>query len=51
MESPHFNPLLISPSSPQSPEAPSDDMEIPELTGTPIDIVPTTVQNPEVQTP
>jgi hypothetical protein len=51
MESPHFNPLLISSSSPQSPEAPSDDMEIPELTGTPVDIAPAIVQNPEVQTP
>jgi hypothetical protein len=51
MESPHFNPLLISPSSPQSPEAPSDDMEIHELTGTPVDIAPTIVQNLEVQTP
>ena len=31
MESPHFNPQLIFPSSPQSPEAPSYNMEIPEL--------------------
>jgi hypothetical protein len=51
MKSPHFNPLLITPSSPQSLEAPSDDMEIPELTGTPVDIAPTIIQNPEVQTP
>jgi hypothetical protein len=43
--------MLISPSSPQSPEAPSDDMEIPGLTGTPVDITPTTIQNLEVQTP
>jgi hypothetical protein len=50
MESPYFNPLLISSSSPQSPEAPSDDMEIPELMGTPVDIVPTIVQNLELQT-
>jgi hypothetical protein len=48
MESPYFKPLIISPSSPQSPEAPSDDMEIPELTGMPVDIVLTIVQNPEV---
>jgi hypothetical protein len=51
MESPHFNPLLISSLSPQSSEAPSDDMEISELMGTPVDIAPTIVQNPEVQTP
>ena len=51
MESPHFNPQLISPSSPQSPEAPSHDMEIPELRGTPVDIVPSVVHNLEVQTP
>jgi len=51
MESPHFNPKLIFPSSPQSPKAPSHDMELRELTGTPVDIVPTVVQNPEVQTP
>jgi len=51
MESPHFNPQLIFPSSPQSPEAPSHDMEIPELRGTPIDIAPSVVHNPEVQTP
>jgi hypothetical protein len=46
MESPHFNPLLISP-SPQLPKAPSDDMEIPKLIGTPVDIAQTAVQNPE----
>ena len=51
MESPHFNPQLIFPSSPQSPEAPSHDMKIPESRGTPIDIAPTVLQNPEVQTP
>ena len=51
MESPHFNPQLIFPSSPQSPEAPSHDMEIPELRGTPVDIAPYVVHNPEVQTP
>ena len=51
MESPHFNPQLIFPSSPQSPEAPSHDMEIPELRGTPVDIAPSVVHNPEVQTP
>jgi hypothetical protein len=51
MESTHFNPLFISPSSPQSPKAPSNDMEIPELTGTPVDIAPNIIQNPEVQTP
>jgi len=50
-ERPHFNPQLILPSSPQSPEAPSHDMEIPELGGTPIDIAASVVQNPEVQTP
>jgi hypothetical protein len=48
MENPYFNPLLISPSSPQSPEAPSDDMELPELMGTPVNIAMTIVQNPEV---
>jgi len=51
MESPHFNPQLIFPSSPQSPEAPSYNMEIPESRGTPVDIAPTVLQNPEVQTP
>ena len=51
MESPHFNPQLIFPSSPQSPEAPSHDMEIPELRGTPVDIAPSVVHNLEVQTP
>ena len=51
MESPHFNPQLIFPSSPQSPKTPSHDMEIHELMGTPIDIASTVVQNPEVQTP
>jgi len=51
MESPHFNPQLIFPSSPQSPKAPSHDMEIPESTGRPVDIAPTINQNPEVQTP
>ena len=30
MESPHFNPQLIFPSSPQSPETPSHDIKIPE---------------------
>jgi hypothetical protein len=50
MESPHFNPQLIFPSSPQSPEAPSQDMEIPKTGGTPVDIAPSVVQNPEVQT-
>ena len=50
MKSPHFNPQLIF-SSPQSPEAPSHDMEIPELRGTPVDIAPSVVHNPEVQTP
>jgi hypothetical protein len=48
MESPHFNPQLIFPSSPQSP---SHDMEIPELRDTTVDIAPSVVQNPEVQTP
>jgi hypothetical protein len=51
MGSPHFNPHLIFPSSPQSPEVPSDDMEIPETGGTPVDIAPSVVQNSEVQTP
>jgi len=51
MESPHFSPLLVFPSSPQSPKLPSHDMEIPELRGTPFNIVPSVVQNPEVETP
>ena len=51
MESPHFNPQLIFPSSPQSPEAPSYNMEIPESRGTPVDIASTVLQNLEVQTP
>ena len=51
MESPHFNPQLIFPSSPQSPETPSHDMKIPESRGTIVDIAPSVVQNPEVQTP
>jgi hypothetical protein len=49
MESPHFNPQLIFPSSPQLPEPPSYDMEISELGGTPIDIESSVVQSPEVQ--
>ena len=48
MESPHFNPQLIFLSSPQSPKAPSHGMEIPESRGTPVDIAPSVVQNPEV---
>jgi len=48
MESPHFNPQLIFPSSPQSPETSSHDMEIPESRGTTVDITPTVVHNPEV---
>ena len=51
MESPHFNPQLIFPSSPQSPEIPSHDMKIPESRGTTVDIAPSVVQNSEVQTP
>jgi len=51
MESPHFSPQLIFPSSPQSPKAPSHDMEIPELRGTPVYITPSIVQNPKVETP
>jgi hypothetical protein len=51
MDSPHFNPELIFPSSSQSPKTPSHDMEIRELTGTTVDIAPFVVQNPEVQTP
>jgi hypothetical protein len=51
MESPHFNPQLIFPSSTQSPKVPSQDMEIPELRATPVDIAPSVVQNLEVQTP
>jgi hypothetical protein len=50
MESPHFNPQLIFPSSPQSPEPQSNNMEIPELTGTPVHIT-TIVQDPEGETP
>ena len=48
MESPHFNPQFIFPSSPQSLEAPSHEMEICELRGTPVNIALTVVQNPEV---
>lgn len=48
MESPHFNPQLIFPSSPQSPKVPSYDKEILESRGTPVDIAPTILQNPEV---
>ena len=48
MESPHFNPQLIFPTSPQSPETSSHDMEIPESRGTTVDITPTVVHNPEV---
>jgi len=51
MQSPHFNPQFIFPSSPQSHEAPSHEMEIRELRGTPVNVAPTVVQNPEVQTP
>jgi hypothetical protein len=51
MENPHFNPQLIFPSSPQSPEAPSQDMEILELRGTSAHIAPSVDENPEVQTP
>jgi len=51
MESPHFNPQLIFPSSPQSPEAPSNNMEIPELTGTPVYITQPIVRHPEGETP
>jgi len=51
MESPHFNPQFIFPSSPQSHEAPSHEMEIRELRGTPLNAALTVVQNPEVQTP
>jgi hypothetical protein len=51
MESPHFNPKFIFPSSPQSHEAPSHEMEIRELRGTPVNVAPTIVQNQEVQTP
>ena len=50
MESPHFNPKLIFPSSPQSPKTPSHDMKIPESRGTTVDIASFVVQNPEVQT-
>ena len=48
MESPHFNPQLIFPSSPQWPEAPSYDMEIPKSRGTPINIAPSVLQNLDV---
>jgi hypothetical protein len=51
MESPHFNSQLIFPSSPQSPEAPSHDMEIPELRGTSAHIAPSIDENAEVHTP
>ena len=51
MESPHFNPQFIFPSSPQSHEAPSHEMEIRELRGTPVNVASTIVQNLEVQTP
>ena len=51
MESPHFNPQFIFPSSPQSHEAPSHEMETRELRVTPINVALTIVQNPEVQTP
>ena len=48
MESPHFNPQFIFPSSPQSHEAPSHEMEIHELRRMPVNVAPTIVQNPEV---
>ena len=51
MESPHFNPQPIFPSSTESPKASSLDMEIPEFGGTPVYIAPAVVQNPEVETP
>jgi len=51
MESPHFNPQFVFPSSPQSHEAPSHEMEIREFRGTLVNVTPTVVQNPEVQTP
>jgi hypothetical protein len=51
MESPHFNPQVVFPSSPQSPKASLDDMEIPEFSGTPVDIAPSMIENLEVQTP
>ena len=50
-ESPHFNTLLIFPSSPQSHKTPSHDMKIPKSRGTIVDIAPFVVQNLEVQTP
>ena len=50
MENPHFNRQFIFPSSPQSPKAPSHNMKIPELRGTPIDVALTVVPNLEVQT-
>ena len=37
--------------SPLQHEVPSHDMEIRELRGTPVNVAPTVVQNPEVQTP
>ena len=40
MESPHFNPQFIFPSSPKSHEAPSHEMEIHELRGTPVNVAP-----------
>ena len=40
MESPHFNPQFIFPSSPQSHEAPSHEMETHELRGTPVNVAP-----------
>ena len=48
VESPYFNPQLIFPSSPQSPETPSHGMKIPESRGTTVDIASSVVQNPEV---
>ena len=48
MESPHFYPQLIFPSSPQSSKALSHDMEIPKSTGTLVDIALTIIQNLEV---
>jgi hypothetical protein len=51
MESPHFNPQLIFPSSPQSSKATSHDMEIRELTGTLVQIASVVVHSLEVQTP
>ena len=51
MESPHFNPQLIFPSSPQSPKTSSHNMEIPESMGTTVDLASSVVHNLEVQTP